>query len=173
MDYKIAKRNADLLWNILDRNGISKATLNVDNKGQISTIAKWNLVGRLVRWIRDRNGELTKKIHEVTAQTLNCISDYNQEKKLENSNLRFYVKRGSESYWIPNYSSIYPADYLAKRVIVSPLFGNNESIKIAAQKLIDNKDIYPSFANNAADKNDERVLWWDDFAGVKSQKALR
>lgn len=72
-------------------------------------------MGLLIKWIKNSNGEVTKKIHENAIQHCKLFMTIIKTKIEEKSPLRFYIQASKHSAWCPNFSPFYPAHYLARR----------------------------------------------------------
>lgn len=147
--------NLDILWNQPD------ARLTCDKNDKLSTISSWNVIGRLINWIADRNGSMTRKIQEAAQKTLHQIVEENNQGK---SHL-VYVRNSDHHIFFDAtlaYSPYFPADYLAKRITEIPKFKTG-SIQAEANLILAQKDRYPKSKYPDDGSNaDNRVLHWDN-----------
>lgn len=162
MNNKIEEKNVNILWNY------SKFEYTIDKKGKLIPISRWNLIGKLIKMILDRNGELTKRIHEAVRQTLEFIQKSNEDHKL------VYVRnQGKDFLSIFHdverfYSSHYPSYLLAQKV--KKQFENVTSVSGAADRIIEQKSLYPKDNSVGFDpcqfygsKRDRRILNFQEY----------
>lgn len=144
MNLDVASNNADLLWTILEEKPEfphKRANLNVDPHGNLYIIAKWDLLGRLIKWIQNCHGKVTEKINQVTIESLNFIKNFNSESQ----DGLIYVKYkdqslgGSPEAWYP---TKYSVDCLATSIIRSNRFKSYQAVIEAAQELEKQKALY-------------------------------
>lgn len=156
----IITHNTDILWNSTE-----DANFNVDNEGRLSVISKWNLIGRLVKWVRDWNGDVTAKINEAIKETFDGIRESNAQNKF------IYVrKRGN--FWffdsVRAYSSHYPAYYVAEKIQKSSQFSKANSIQEVASNILNEKKLYPDSEQRSqvilgVIYDDPKILYWDEL----------
>ena len=138
MDIDLVKQNATILFNAADRN------LTCDGKGEISVISKWNLIGRLIKWMSNRDGSVTKKVCRAAFETLVEIDRLNSTDPFK----RFYVWHEEVGFTFFDatkaYSSYYPADKLVSAINNVDKFKQDSDIQKVSSDILKHMDLYPT-----------------------------
>lgn len=146
MNIYIREENTATLWKYCNTDAI----FSVDQNERLYVISKWNLLGRFVKYIQDRNGNLTKKINETVLNTLTSIREENSKGKV-----LIYIKqweRECNCFQIffeiiflgsikPVATTSFPAYYLAD-CIKNSRFSSTQ-IDMIVQQIKDQESLYP------------------------------
>ncbi len=137
MRVEIRDHNANVLWN-----SHSHANFDVDSKGRLLAISKWNVFGRLFKWIRNLNGAVTDKVNQTVASTFDAIAEVNNQADAK----KIYVR---DQEWGVNalffdataaYSPYYPAPDLAHKILSTPHI--DRTVRDAALRVRDQNNLY-------------------------------
>jgi hypothetical protein len=146
MNLDTVKNNAAVLFNNAD------AILNVDNSGNLSIISNWNLIGRLVKFLKNLDGSVTEKINNAALKTLDMIAMINRS---SSNGGCIYINGG---YSAP----IYPANYLGREMLKDQ-WGQVEGIRVLADELLRQKDLYRDNPNQRSYQGDQKVFLANEF----------
>lgn len=156
MKNEVTLSNIQLLWNHSENEN-----WDVNRDGKLSILSNWNLIGRFIKWISNRNGEVTAKIHTAIKETLDVIASAHEKKQLvyvrnEDPKADFFKATLA-------YSPQFPAYYLAEKISKSS-FSKDSSIKEIAERIVIQKDHYPNSKTikSASANVDLKILSWHE-----------
>lgn len=113
---QVAQKNIDKLWNH------PEANFDVSSNGSLKIISKRNLIGRFWKWIRNRDGDVTKKVQDAAKSTLK------EAYRRAVGNKQFYevaYRDGSRVFDVAyNYSDRQTIDEFACKLYHSKQFGS-------------------------------------------------
>jgi hypothetical protein len=140
------EHNAEILWNSSD-----STIFNLDGN-RLSTISRWNFIGRFIKWIKDRDGSLTAKINDVVKNTFETIAGVNEGKTnfiCKGGKKLVYVHDKGKGLWAflfdatYAYSKQYPAYLMADKIRQNPQFSDNNNVRPAVMKVFMQEPLYP------------------------------
>lgn len=180
LNVNILKHNADLLFNDLVHrkyaNNIVTLTdkernLTVDSEGRLSTISRFNFLGRLVKWLCNYKGSVDTHVNAIVLQTLKDINQHNLQHSGDKKHMIYLRRRTSNDIYVNNakfffifdaeraYSKFFPAYYLENSLLKCSRFQNNTEIIAALEQIKSNN--YPDFKQVGLPGQDNKVKGWD------------
>lgn len=158
----VDKHNADILFNY------TEANFDINSKGELIVIGKYNYLGRFIKWIRNFNEDVTIRVKKAVKDTLKhiCLHNKNSNKTVHEM---VYVRDRIKGWFFDRVdpkSYYYQASMLAPRILNSnqfkiPIMGIPDKltrrITWAAHELDYQETDYPNWGKHYT----SRTLPWD------------
>ncbi len=112
------KHNAEILFNY------TEADFDINSKGELIVIGKYNYLGRFIKWIRNFNEGVTIRVRKAVRDTLKYIYIHNKNSD-KTVHEMIYVRLRIKGWFFDRVnpkSPYYPASVLAKYILNSDQF---------------------------------------------------